>query len=106
MVLAEGVAEDLEVLEVGVVGVGVELDARHGQVEEDAVVDLAEGGAVEGGCEWAWELYGMIGFLPRPALLDLRHVELQQAVQPSQQLLPGDALLSVWCGRMMDWVMM
>ena len=44
VVFAEVVGEDLEVLEVGVFGVGVELDARHGDVEEDAVVDLAEGG--------------------------------------------------------------
>ena len=44
-VFAEGVGEDFEVLEVGVVGVGVEFDACHGHVEEDAVVDLAEGGA-------------------------------------------------------------
>ena len=46
MVFAESVGEDLEVLEVGVLGVDVKLDARHGDVEEDAVVDLAEGGAV------------------------------------------------------------
>lgn len=45
MVLAEGVAEDLEIFEVGVFGVDVELDAAHRHVEEDAVVDLAEGGA-------------------------------------------------------------
>ena len=48
MVFAEGVAEDLEVLKISVFGVGVELDACHGEVEEDAVVDLAEGGAVIG----------------------------------------------------------
>lgn len=45
MVFAEGVLQDLEVLEVLVFAVGVELDARHGQVEEDRVVDLAESGA-------------------------------------------------------------
>lgn len=45
MVLAEGIAEDLEVLEVGVFGIDVELDTAHWDIEEDAVVDLAEGGA-------------------------------------------------------------
>jgi len=34
-VFAEGVGEDLEVLEVGVLGVGGEFDAREGEVEED-----------------------------------------------------------------------
>ena len=46
MVFAEGVSEDFEVFEVGIIGVGVEFDARHGEVEEDGVVDLAEGGAM------------------------------------------------------------
>lgn len=42
----ERTLQDLEVLDVGIFGVDVELDARHGHVEEDAVVHLAEGGAV------------------------------------------------------------
>lgn len=46
VVLAEGVAKDFEVLEIGIFGVHVELDAAHGNVQEDAVVDLAEGSAV------------------------------------------------------------
>lgn len=46
VVLAEGVAKDFEVLEIGIFGVHVELDAAHGHVKEDAVVDLAEGSAV------------------------------------------------------------
>lgn len=40
--------EDLEVLNVGIFRVHVELDAGHGNIAEDAVVDLAEGGAVAG----------------------------------------------------------
>lgn len=38
--------QDLEVLNVGIFSVDVELDARHGHITEDAVVDLAEGGSV------------------------------------------------------------
>lgn len=34
--------QDLEVLDILVVGVGIELDAMHRQVEEDAVKDLAQ----------------------------------------------------------------
>lgn len=41
--------KDLEVLNVGVLAIHVELDAGHGDVEEDAVVDLAEGSAGRGG---------------------------------------------------------
>lgn len=41
----EAILQDLEVLDVGVFGVDVEFDARHGDVEVDAVVDLAEGGS-------------------------------------------------------------
>jgi len=40
--------KDFEVLNVGVLAIHVELDAGHGHVEEDAVVDLAEGRAGEG----------------------------------------------------------
>ena len=40
--------ENLEVLNVGIFGVHVELDAGHGYIEEDAVVDLAKGGTVSG----------------------------------------------------------
>ena len=45
VVFAEAIGEDFEVLEVGVFRCCVEFDARHGEVEEDAVVDLAEGGS-------------------------------------------------------------
>lgn len=38
--------QDLEVLYVGVLGVDVELDTGHGQVLENAVVNLAESRAV------------------------------------------------------------
>lgn len=46
MMLAEGVGEDLEVLEVLVLGGRIELHTGHGEIEEDAVVDLAERSAV------------------------------------------------------------
>jgi hypothetical protein len=49
-VLAGRTLQDFEVLDVGIFGVDVELDARHGHVKEDAVVHLAEGGAVGVGC--------------------------------------------------------
>lgn len=54
VVLAEGVAEDLEVFEICIFGVDVEFDPAHGDIEEDAVVDLAECGAAEG-CQWSFE---------------------------------------------------
>ena len=38
---AECVGQDLEVLEILVFGRRIELDAAHGKIEEDAVVDLA-----------------------------------------------------------------
>lgn len=68
MVFLESVGEDFEVLEVLVLAVGVEFDARHRQVEEDAVVDLAEGGA-------------------GAALFDLGDVESEEGVEPGEQLL-------------------
>lgn len=43
--------EDLEVLDIGVFRGHVELDAGHGNIAEDAVVNLAEGGAFAGR-EW------------------------------------------------------
>ena len=82
MVFAESVLEDLEVLEVLVFAVGVEFDAGHGHVQEDGVVDLAEGGA-------------------GAALFDFGYVELEEAVEPGEQLLPVRVLLlacrPVWC---------
>lgn len=33
MVLAEGIAENLEVVQVGIIGACVKLDTRHGQVD-------------------------------------------------------------------------
>ena len=44
---AEGVGEDFEVLEVLVLGCRIELHPGHGEIEEDAVVDLAERSAAE-----------------------------------------------------------
>ncbi len=35
--------QDLEVLDVGILGVDIELDSGHGDIEEDAIVDLAKG---------------------------------------------------------------
>jgi hypothetical protein len=43
---AECVGQDLEVFEILVFGGCVELDAAHGKVEEDTVVDLAKRSAV------------------------------------------------------------
>lgn len=45
-VLARRTLQDLEVLDVGVFSVDIELDAGHGHIEKDAVVDLAKGRAV------------------------------------------------------------
>lgn len=38
--------QDLEILYVGIFGIDVELDARHGHVKKDAVVHLAERGTI------------------------------------------------------------
>lgn len=43
--LAKSVGEDLEVLQVRILGVGIEFDARHGQIEEDGIINLAESSA-------------------------------------------------------------
>ena len=86
---AEGVGEDFEVLEVLVLGCRIELDPGHGEIEEDAVVDLAERSAVEDAIvSWSLEEYEKRRpNSPSAALLDLGHVELQQAVKPCQQFL-------------------
>lgn len=46
--VAQLTLENLEVGDVRIFGVYVELYAGHGHIKEDAVVHLAEGGAVEG----------------------------------------------------------
>lgn len=46
---AEGVGEDFEVLEVLILGCRIELHSGHGEIEENAVVDLAERSAVVNG---------------------------------------------------------
>lgn len=38
--------QNLEVLDILVLGIGVELDTVHGQIEEDAVKDLAQRGTI------------------------------------------------------------
>ena len=86
MVFAEGVAKDLEVLEVGIFGSGVELYARHGKVEEDAVVDLAECCTVLS-VSWKIGEILMIGELPCATLFDFGHVELKEAIDPGQEFL-------------------
>lgn len=45
VVFTEQIAEDFEIVEVGILALGIELDTAHGDIEEDAVVDLAQGGA-------------------------------------------------------------
>jgi len=75
----------------------VKLHSRHGDVKENAVVDLAESSAVVGGVEC------IVSFgcsdssageghpsLPSTALLDLGDVELQKAVEPLHEFLPVD----------------
>lgn len=112
--------KNLEVLDVGIFCVDIELDSRHGDVEEDAVENLAEGGA--GGIEmlagqvclyvssgsvsccrclellghaWVLVLFCFApvgpgrGCLPSTALLNLGDVELEEAVQPGDELLPA-----------------
>ncbi len=39
--------QDLEILYVGILCVDVELDSGHRDIEEDAVIDLAQGGTAE-----------------------------------------------------------
>lgn len=56
----EDVGQDLEVVEVGVFGVCVEFDPRHGHVEEDAVVDLAECGAGGALLVFGWRIEGLV----------------------------------------------
>ena len=88
---AECVGQDLEVLKILVFGGCIELDTAHGKIEEDAVVDLAERSAAED-VFVSWLLEEDANEKRRPnspsaALLDLGHVELQQAVKPCQQFL-------------------
>ncbi len=89
--LGERTLEDLEVLDIGIFRVDVELDARHGHVEEDAVVDLAESGTVGGSTVSLGDSLRSCGGgaknLPRSALLDFGDVELQKAVEPLHEFL-------------------
>ena len=83
--------QNFEVLNVRVLAIHVELDAGHGDVEEDAVVDLAEGSAGEGRWSvWCWlevRFRGHLDDSPCPALLDLCDVELEEAVEPLHEFL-------------------
>lgn len=71
--------QDLEVLYIRVFGVDVELDAGHGHIVKNAIVDLAESSSErDDGCQCrAYRDYGpgdTASFLPSSALLDLGHV--------------------------------
>lgn len=48
MVLAEGIAEDLKVVEVCVVGGCVELDTSHGHVNWEVLAGVGDGGGIAG----------------------------------------------------------
>jgi len=94
---AEGVGEDLEVFEVLVLCCRIELHPGHGEVEEDAVVDLAERSTAENitvslllvRCDRdKFVLRERRHDLPSAALLDFGHIKLQQTVEPCQQFLP------------------
>jgi len=81
----------LEVLYVGIFRIHVELDTRHGHVEEDAVENLAERSADVGVAVSRWSAERGrgrgIGHSPGSALLNLGDVELKEAVEPLHELL-------------------
>lgn len=101
--------QDLEILNVGIFGVDVELDTRHGHITKNAIVHLAESGTASsslesiilphislahlaGRCTRASsqklvEVVGLESYVPSSTLLDLGHIELQEAVQPCQEFL-------------------
>lgn len=104
--------QDLEILNVGIFGVDIELDTRHGHITKNAIVHLAEGGTAStslesmifphmssthlvGRCTRANPVtqklvevaVGLDSYVPSSTLLDLGHVELQEAVQPCQEFL-------------------
>jgi len=94
VVLAKGVGEDLEVIQVRILGIGVEFDARHGQIEEDGIVNLAEGSTVMRAVSASGKFWkkATLNGLPCATLLDFGYVELQQAIDPGQQLLSISAV--------------
>ena len=83
-------------MNVGVLAIHVELDAGHGHVEEDAVVDLAEGRAGEGmrsvSASSSLRLCSCRANSPCPALLDLCDVELEEAVEPLHEFLSAKGM--------------
>jgi hypothetical protein len=84
--------EDLEVLDVGVFRVHVELDAAHGNVQVDAVKHLTQSSTVWPSASMPATFVGkggesMSDDSPCAALFDLRDVELEQAVEPSNEFL-------------------
>lgn len=68
-VLREDVLEYLEVLQIGVFGVGVEFDPSHRHIIEDTIKDLAKRSS-------------------GTTLLDLGHIELEEVIQPGEKFLP------------------
>ena len=87
MVLAEEVAENLEVLEIRIFAFRIELYAAERSVEEDAVVHLYKCSAGNTSVNRLWRLAQRGSNVPGATLLDFGQVQLQQAVQPSQQFL-------------------
>lgn len=109
--------QHLEVRDVGIFGVDIELDSGHGNIEEDAVKDLADCSTVivrwsvalkraevkqdpqSLGCDpncncVALRCVPLRGrgefsvYLPSATLLNLGDVELEKAVEPDDELLP------------------
>lgn len=99
--MAKPTLQDLEVLNVGIFRVDIELDAGHGHVKEDAVVDLAKGGTAMMGAHGQLGRHGSqvprcgggVLDLPSSALLNLGDVELEQAVEPLNEFLPAVRVL-------------
>lgn len=105
--------QDLEILNIGVFGVDVELHTRHGHIAKNAIVHLAEGGAISSSLDSIiifpllasthlvvrytpsspvsqgviGAVVGLESYVPSSTLLDLGHIELQEAVQPCQEFL-------------------
>lgn len=82
-------------MDVGVIAADVKLDLGHGHIHEYTVKHLAERGAGEKLCQTF--VYIVAGLFvrrgakrihsPSTALLDLGHVQLEEAVQPIEELL-------------------
>lgn len=87
MVLAEEITQYLEILEIRIFAFRIELYAAERSVEEDAVVHLYKCSAGKASVNRLWRLWQRGSNIPSATLLDFGQVQLQQAVQPSQQFL-------------------